>query len=287
MNFLAIVLALVAERAFPQGTALGESRLLAALLRAIKKLASWVDSAALPWLLSIAAVTATVCLQMQFTGALAQVLFTSLVLFLCLGPRELGSDVQRLIAARQHGDVVEIERLSRALQSGSAAEVNHRSLIGTLFIQSHERLFGMLLWCMALGPAGAVGYRLVSRLPLLLAQQNFAATTQQSADQLHALAAWLPTRCAAGLFALVGSMDDALRAWKNLGEFHYSGAWRHHSWAVLAEVAAASLAIEDADGSNPATPNLETALAEVLRTQTRALLLLLAGFAVFTSGTLV
>lgn len=286
MNFLAIVLALIAERAFPQGTALGESRLLAALLKAVRSLGSWTDSAALPWLFGLAAIALTVALDSVLTGAVSQILLTGGVLFLCLGPRDLGSDIERLIAARQQGDSAEIERLSHALQSGPELEPTHRSLIGALFIQSHERLFGVLLWCMALGPAGAVAYRLASRLPRLLAQQHFGSAAQQSSDQLHALAAWLPARLSAGLFALVGSMDEALQAWKNVGELRYSGAWRHHSWAVLAEVSAASLAMEEADGSPVVASTLEAALEEVLRMQMRALLLLLAAYAVFTSGTL-
>lgn len=286
MNFLAIVLALAAERAFPQGTALGESRLVATLLRGLRSLGSWVDSAALPWLLTLLGVALTAFVDRQIGSALGEVLFTGVALFLCLGPRDLGEDVQRLITARSRGEPDEVARLSRALQSGPAPDESHQGLIGALFIQSHERLFGVLLWCIALGPAGAVGYRLASRLPALLAQQDFTASARQSADQLHALAAWLPARLSAGLFALAGSMDDALEAWKQVGELHYSGAWRHHTWAVLAEVSTAALATEEPDGATTVAPNLESALREVLRMQTRALLLLLAGFAVYASGSL-
>lgn len=282
MNFLAILLALGVERAFPQGTALGESRVLALLLRGLKKL----DNAALPWLLTLAAVIATAALDRLLTGVLINILFGSAVLFCCLGPRDLADDVQRLIAAKARGDHTETERLSRALQSGPAPDESHRSLIGALFIQSHERLFGVLLWFMVLGPAAAVGYRLASRLPLLLETLGYGASAKQSAEQLHGIAAWLPSRITAVLFALAGSMDDALAAWRRIGELHYTEAWRSHSWAVLAEVGAGSLAIEGEDGGITVAPNLDAALREVLRMQTRALLVLLAGFAMYTSGAL-
>ncbi|MES2885381.1 MAG: regulatory signaling modulator protein AmpE [Pseudomonadota bacterium] len=287
MSFLAIVLALAAERAFPHGTALGESRLLATLLRALRSLGGWVDSAALPWLLTLAGAALTALIGRQIHSALGEVIFTGVVLFLCLGPRDLGEDVQRLITARSRGDADEVARLSLALQSGPAPDESHQGLIGSLFIQSHERLFGVLLWCVALGPAGAVGYRLASRLPALLAKQDFSDATRQAADQLHALAAWLPARLSAGLFALAGSMDDALESWRQVGELNYSGAWRHHTWAVLAEVSTAALAAEEPDGATTVVANLDAALREVLRMQTRALLLLLAGFAVYAGGTLV
>lgn len=284
MNFLAILLALGVERALPQGTVLGESRLLSALLRALKKL----DHALLPWLITVITVALTLALDQWLTGTLPQILFGGLVLFLCLGPRDLADDVQRLIAARARDDRPEAERLSRCLQqslgSGPAPDESHRSLIGALFIQSHERLFGVLLWFMVLGPAAAVGYRLASRLPLLLEQLGFSSGTRQSAEQLHGIAAWLPARITAALFALAGSMDDALDAWRRVGELHYREAWRSHSWAVLAEVSAGALAMEEADGAVSVAPNLEAALKEVLRMQTRALLVLLAFFALYTSG---
>lgn len=287
MNFLAIVLALMAERALPQGAALGHSRLLARLLRQLQRLGGWVDSPALPWLLTIIAVALTAWLDTWLQNAVLQVLFTGLVLFFCLGPRDLAEDVQGLLAARQRGDTAEIERLSRVLQSGPAPDESHRSLTGALFIQSHERLLGVLLWCMVLGPAGAMAYRLASRLPPLLAELKFGPACSVAADQLHAIAAWLPARLSAGLFGLAGSMDGALQAWHRLGELQYSEAWRHHTWAVLAEVSTASLAMHEEDGSIAEPANLDAALREVLRLQARALLLLLAAFAIYTSGTLV
>ena len=102
---------------------------------------------------------------------------------------------------------------------------------------------------------------------------------------MHGIAAWLPARVTAALFALAGSMDDALEAWRRVGELHYREAWRSHSWAVLAEVSAGALAMEEEDGAVSVAPNLEAALKEVLRMQTRALLVLLAFFALYTSGT--
>lgn len=287
MSFLAVVLALLAERAFPQGTALGESRLISALLKGLRGLGAAADHLLLPWLVLLAGVALTQGLVVLIDGGLAGMLFGGVVLFLCLGPRDLADDVQRLLLARQRGDAAEAERLSRALQGGPAPEENHRGLIGALFIQSHERLFGVLLWFMALGPAGAVGYRLASRLPRLLEQEGFGEPARQAAEQLHALGAWLTSRISAALFALAGSMDDALAAWKQTGEMHYSGPWSRHGWAVLAEVASGALAMEDESGAMSVAPNLESALREVLRMQTRALLVLMAIFALYTSGTLV
>ncbi|TAJ51252.1 MAG: hypothetical protein EPO48_13825 [Nevskiaceae bacterium] len=289
MNFLAVLLALAAERLVPHGLGFGQPVLLRAILRALDKVrlgALLARSAVLPWLLTALAVAAAAFLQSLLPGLFLQGVFGGLVLFFCLGPRDLTDDVQALLAARAAGDLPEVARLARRLQHGPEPEASHRSLLGALFIQSHERLFGVLLWFVAMGPAGAVFYRVASRLPAQVEALEPHTAAASAAAQLHGLAAWLPVRFCAALFALAGSMDDALAAWRRVGELEYQHGWRSHSWAVLAEVASCALATEEADGKQAPPPNLESALREVLRMQTRALLILLAGFAVFTTGTL-
>jgi len=248
--------------------------------------AALARSALLPWLLTALGVAATAWLQYQLLGTLVGGAFGALVLFLCLGPRDLADEVGPLIAARQRGDRAEVIRLARGLRHGPEPDESHRSLLGTLFIQSHERLFGVLLGFLTLGPVGAVLYRLASRLPEQIEALEPDTAAARSAAQLHGLVAWLPVRLTALLFALAGSMDDAVAAWRRLGEIGYTHSWRNHTWAVLAEVGCGALASEEADGGPAVAPKLDAALREVLRMQTRALLILLAGFAVFTTGTL-
>ncbi|MDP3859141.1 MAG: regulatory signaling modulator protein AmpE [Stagnimonas sp.] len=289
MNFLAVLAALAAERFLPHGLGFGEPRLLRALLRGLDRSrpgAALARSALLPWLLTAAAVAVTALIQYRLAGSLAGGLFGGLLLFLCLGPRDLADEVGQLLAARQRGDRPAVIRLARQLQHGPEPDDSHRSLLGALFIQSHERLFGVLLAFLTVGPAGAVFYRLASRLPAQVEALEPDTAAARAAAQLHGLAAWLPVRLTALLFALAGSMDDAMTAWRRLGELDFRHGWRSHSWAVLAEVGCGALASEEAEGSKPVAPKLDAALREVLRMQTRALLILLAGFAVFTTGTL-
>lgn len=289
MNFLAVLLALAAERFLPHGLGLGEPRLLRALLRSLDRSrlgAALARSALLPWLLTTVVVGLMAVVQYRLMGSLAGGLFGTLVLFLCLGPRDLADEIGPLLAARQRGDRPEVIRLARALHHGPEPDESHRSLLGTLFIQSHERLFGVLLGFLTIGPVGAVLYRLASRLPAQVEALEPETAAARAAAQLHGLVAWLPVRLTALLFALAGSMDDAVAAWRRLGETGFSHGWRSHTWAVLAEVGCGALASEEADGGQTVAPRLDAALREVLRMQTRALLILLAGFAVFTTGTL-
>lgn len=294
LSLLPILVALTADRALPNGSTLGKPHLLRPLLRGLDRSAlsaAFARSAALPWVLTLLAVALTAATETALQAPLWNLLFSGAVLFLCLGPRDLADDIQRLLSAREHGDQAEVERLARGLQHHNPApNESHRTLLGALFIQSHERLFGVLLWFIALGPAGAVLYRVASRLPMLLDTLAPRTAAAEAAAQLHATAAWLPARATAGLFALAGSMDDAMRAWHRIGESPSSDTgpgWRNHTWAVLADVASGSLAMEEVDGGIVVAPDLGSALREVLRMQSRALLILLAVLVVFTTGTLI
>lgn len=280
MKLLAMLLALAAERLFsPHRDAAIQTRLWDKLQQWLPLPAFW-RSAATPPLLAALGAGLTYELWRALPSEPLRLLYSALVLFSCLGPRDLADDVQRLRAARAAGEAAEIARLTRALQSGPEPDADHKSLIGALFIQSHERLFGTLWWFLALGPGGAVLYRLASRLPLLI--EDVHGPAARSAAALHALLAWIPARLTALLYALAGSMDDALSAWRRLSD-DFDGDWRQRSWAVLAETAGAALDWEDRGGPVVAS-SLDAALAEVLRMQTRAELVLLAVTALLTAG---
>jgi membrane protein required for beta-lactamase induction len=281
MNLLAMLVALGAERLLsPYRDAATQRRLWSAPLRRLALPALW-RAAAMPPLLVLGAAALTLLLEQQLRGEALRLLYAGVVLFLCLGPRDLADDVQRLRAARAAGDAGEVARLTRLLQMGPEPDADHRSLLGALFIQSHERLFGTLWWFIVAGPAGAVAYRLGSRLPFGL--DDPASPAARSAALLHALLAWLPARLTALLFALAGSMDDSLSAWRRLRRDHAGADWRQYTWAVLAEVANAALDWEDGGGPVLAS-SLDAALSEVLRMQTRALLILLAFTALLATG---
>jgi AmpE protein len=211
--------------------------------------------------------------------ALLTALLSALVLFLCLGPRDISSDINALLAARANGETAAAERILRALHSGPEPEADHRSLLGALFIQSHERVFGVLFWFIVCGPGGAVVYRLSSRLPRLLDADSPAL---RGVETLHAVLAWLPARATALLYAFAGSMDDALAAWYRLRVEPHPD-WRQHTWSVLAETSTAAIGIDNADG--PAVPvSLDICFREILRMQNRALLIVLAANALLAAG---
>ena len=290
MTLIAILLALLAERLLGHVPGWGSPRLLGRYVHLMQALipvaALWRGALAIPLILA-PPVVLTWWAQDQLQQPLLQLLLSGGVLFLCLGPRDLADDVKLWLAARQTQDHAQALRLGRLLQQGPgryrAEETpDSRGLLGALFIQSHERLFGVLLWFFAFGLAGAVMYRVISRLPRLLSQQEDTPAAA-AADTLHALAAWIPARATALLFGLAGSLDDALKEYGNLRQ-RPSHGWRRHTWAVLAEVASGSIEFETKDGHTEVPATLELAAREVLNLQFRALMILLAFVAVFTTG---
>lgn len=288
MNFVGIVAALLLERALGQVPAWGEPTLLRG---AVTQLRQWIKLPLLwnswfaPFLLILPPVWLVFMVHDELAHPLYELAFSTAILLVCLGPRDLATDVKRWADARNSEDPAGAETLWRGLMRGPQPDASHRTVLGALFIQSHERLFGVLLWFFALGPAGAALYRLSSRLPRVLHDSAPDSQAAHTADALHGLLAWAPARITALLYGLAGSLDDALIAWKKLlTEPH---EWRSHTWAILAEVPAGSLSMEEPDGSAIVPANLQATVDEVLRMQLRALVILLAFFAIFTTGSII
>ncbi|HUS23406.1 MAG TPA: cobalamin biosynthesis protein [Candidatus Binatia bacterium] len=290
MTLIGIVLALLAERAFGHLPGVGEPRLMERVIVHVQRavpLPRYWRSAFAPMVLLALALLAAAGVDWLLRGvALARLAFGSMVLFLCLGPRDLSEDVHRLLAARGAGDAAAAELLTRTLLRGPDSHVSKRSLIGALFIQSHERLFGVLLWFFAAGPAGAVLYRVASRMPRFLHETQPGTDAEDAAVSLHAAAAWIPARVTTLLIGMAGSLDHLLREWGLLRRTQRL-PWRDSSWAVLADVGSSTIAVDASETGFAVPATLDACLREVLAVQQRALIILLAAFAMFTAGTFV
>ncbi len=274
MNFLAILAALGAEQFIGNWRDDTRPGLFEPLQRFVK-----LRSPVALWLVLV--IPALIVASLTSTrDPLVNAVLSGLVLFVCLGPRDIASDIHRLIAARANGEMAVVERITRSLHHGPEPESSHRSLLGALFIQSHERVFGVLLWFIVAGPGGAVAYRLASRMPSIL---DIDSPALESAEFAHALLAWLPARFTALLFALGGSMEEALEAWRRLRDEPHPD-WRRHTWSLLAETATASVRTDDEGEPSSMAVSLDSCFREVLRVQNRALLILLAADALLAAG---
>lgn len=144
--------------------------------------------------------------------------FAVLVLVYALGPRDLDADAETYINALEAADEENARRRAAAiLESEPPAEATERTRLvaDALFVKANEAVFAALFWFAVLGPAGAALYRLAWVLKKkagagVAESSDFAAAAQQ----LHGIVAWLPARLLAIGYALAGSFEEAIHAWR-------------------------------------------------------------------------
>jgi membrane protein required for beta-lactamase induction len=154
---------------------------------------------------------------------LVYIAFALLVVFLCLGPRDLDDEVAEYCNALDAGDEEGAKRVLFEI-----AEAKRRGLSETeaiedaIFIQAPNRIFGVVFWFIALGPVGAWLFRISDLLRRrtafeALREEELRETVLPTVELIHALLLWIPVRLAALGYALSGSFDDSLNRWRSLG----------------------------------------------------------------------
>src|SRR5690606_9296481 len=152
---------------------------------------------------------------------LPYLLFAVLVVFLCLGPRDLGSEVDDYCAALDRGDQEHARRVMTELsESRHASPRDVDAVEEAIFVQATNRIFGVAFWFIVLGPVGAWLFRVSDLLRRRAAFESardygIAKAGLPAAETLHGVLAWIPARLAALGYALAGSFDDALNGWRN------------------------------------------------------------------------
>lgn len=136
-----------------------------------------------------------------------------IVLLYCLGPADLGHQVDRYTNALIAGN-------ASAAAEARAGFINHRwdkhgQLGGTLasmLEKANSRLFAILFWFAILGPVGAFLYRLTAEL--YRHYHEVHGGFADSVRDLYNLLNWPTTRLSALGFALAGNLVDALEGWQ-------------------------------------------------------------------------
>jgi AmpE protein len=151
---------------------------------------------------------------------LAYLSFAVLVVFLCLGPRDLGSEVEEYCVAMDNGDS---ETARRVLLEMSEAEHPRSSEIDivedAVFVQANNRIFGVLFWFMLLGPVGAWFFRisdLLRRRAVFESIRDYEANEQALSmiEAIFGILKWAPARLAMLGYMLSGSFDGGWNAWR-------------------------------------------------------------------------
>ncbi len=149
---------------------------------------------------------------------LFELLFSVVVLFYALRFQQLDHAVDEYLDAVDAGTY---DR-ARALASHWLGEppqeedCGARQLAGVVLLESVERLFGVLLWFIVLGPMGALLFHLSWKLASegdLLSEEGGGSGLREAAGRLHGILGWIPVRVAAASFALAGQFEAAFQAW--------------------------------------------------------------------------
>ncbi len=142
--------------------------------------------------------------------------FALIVLLYSVGPVFLDRTLGHYAQALDDEDEAKARHYAEELcQSKSAPDPDQdeSAIISGIFVEANERLYGVILWFVLLGPLGALLYRFANLL-----KSDYQETQSSLADavrRLHHILNWPSVRLLALGNALSGNMVAALGAWRD------------------------------------------------------------------------
>ncbi|NOY67419.1 MAG: regulatory signaling modulator protein AmpE [Gammaproteobacteria bacterium] len=147
---------------------------------------------------------------------LFELIFGIAVLIFCLRYQSQDEWIDDLSDAAEQGDEDRIIELSEKImgkpldkQKDTALQVSE-SILGNI----NEQMFSVLLWFVLLGPMGALMYRLSWYLSEQAGMDLATPGFKQASNRLYAILNWLPARLLVIGYAIVGSFEDVMLAWR-------------------------------------------------------------------------
>ena len=261
MNLLAILIGLAIERLATRFFHWRRLRLLERVIdagfRQGQKLGNWpafipVLLIAILLVLPLAAVIYALGDTLQGFAYLG---IATVVMFLSIGPRDIGEAVDEYCAAVQEENDKKIRETANSIIEGDVPE-DPRARIErveeAVCVQANNRLFAVIFWFVLLGPLAAWTYRiidLIRRRAVYNASRSeetdgAVARMRDSAVRLHGWLAWIPARLTALGYVTAGHADDALAALRSPTEDRdITTSVRNER--LLARVGVAALALHD------------------------------------------
>ena len=230
MNFVALLLGLGVERLLTDLFHLREFRWLDPLFDAVsrraEKAAMWRSLASVI-AVTVLAVLPVALVSVFLAGTLFQIpyfVLAILVLLFSLGPRDLKIEVDDYCAAVIEDRSDDVQRVSRELLENDPPvdpESHIYSVRRAVFVQANNRVFAVVFWFLLLGPTGAWLFRGLDLMRRRLAYQYSrnegeisASSYVQVVRSMHGIFAWLPARLLVLGYALAGSYEGAISAWR-------------------------------------------------------------------------
>ncbi len=240
MSFLAIVFALLIEQVRP----LGHDNPVHATVRAWNRWVSRsVDAGTVThgWVAWTLAVGLPTCVSVvvywlldNLLGWPAAVLWNVAMLYVTLGFRQFSHHFTGIRDALDVGDEALARELLARWQRVDAHELPRseivRHVIEYSVLAAHRHVFGVLAWfsvlaALGLGPAGAVFFRVAEfverywRHPVA-SRPMVSPALRAAASQAWWVIDWVPARITALGFAVVGSFEEAVDAWRAQAQRH-------------------------------------------------------------------
>jgi AmpE protein len=230
VNFVALLLGLGVERLLTDLFHLREFRWLDPLFDAVssraEQAALW-RSVASVISVTVLAVLPVALVSVFLAGTLFQIPYFVLAVFVLLfslGPRDLNIEVDDYCAAVLEDRHDDLQRVSRELLENDPPLDPERHICSVrraVFVQANNRVFAVVFWFLLLGPTGAWLFRVLDLMRRRLAYQYSRDDGQISASSyvwvvrsLHGIFAWLPARLLVIGYALAGSYESAVSAWR-------------------------------------------------------------------------
>ncbi|WP_210547115.1 CobD/CbiB family protein [Rhodoferax sp. PAMC 29310] len=236
MSFISLLLALLLEQARP----LGKGNPIHGVIRIWVRWASRSfdagksHHAGLAWSFAVLgpslASLGIYWVLLSFVGWPLAVLWSVLVLYTTLGFRQFSFHFTEIRDALADGEEDRARLLLAQWQQIDASELPRREILRHVIehsvLAAHRHVFGVLAWfsvlaALGLGPSGAVVYRLgefVARYwqhKSTKHHQPASQALQNAALQAWFVIDWLPARITAISFAVVGSFEEAIDAWRS------------------------------------------------------------------------
>ncbi len=263
MKLIALLIGLVVERLATQLFHLRELRWLDRIIdsgfRQADRFANW--PALIPVIILAVLLVAPVLLVVFGLGdalfGFPYLILAIFVLFFSLGPKDIGEDVDDYCTALETEDEDEIRKTAKALAEKELPAdplERIRAVEEAVCVQANNRLFAVIFWFVLLGPIGAWSYRitdLIRRRAVFNAARDddgerTATMVLDAAGQIHGWLAWVPARLTAIGYAMAGSFEGALTAWRTT-DGNNAKTQSEHSEALLARVGIGALALHSDD----------------------------------------
>jgi len=147
---------------------------------------------------------------------LFELMFSIAVLVYCLRYQPQDEWVDELVDAVEEDDEERVNTLSEKIVAGPVKKDQDRlcqvsdAILGNI----NEQIFAVLLWFAFLGPMGALMYRISWYLSEQVDEEWCTPGFKSAANRLYAILNWLPARLLVTGYAIVGSFEDVMLAWR-------------------------------------------------------------------------